>query len=234
MRRLLLTALVLLAVIGGLPATASALDAGGRALVDQLVFERAASIVALQHRADDDQTQLMLKLSDRDRALRATLAKTKIARQARAAAAAELTKVTDERRNLTDQIAAKDGQFAAEIGEYRRQIASIAASPDPRKRAALARYAAGDRKGAMVVLEAIQTAETASLAAGWKEVAGDALAQYRRGELSRDDAIAIVGRAAQVSDTDAALWTQLATLLTEAGRADEAVAATRKAAALTP
>lgn len=176
----------------------------------------------MQRRADEREAALLAELGEQDRRLRETIAATSEAERTRDAARAELVRVTARRRALIAQIAGRDSRFAAEIAEYRAQIASIAASPDPRKRAALARYAAGDRSGALDVLIDIQNAETASIAAGWRDLAERAMDQYARRELSLDDTITIVSRAAAISQSDTGLWRTLAGLLRQAGRNREA------------
>ena len=212
--------------------TTETLDAQSRAIVDQLTLDRAAAVAALQRRADEREATLLAELGERDRVLRETLAGAAAARATRERAEADLAAVTAQRQAVISDIAARDARFAAEIAEYRRQIASIAASPDPRKREALARYAAGDRQGAMAALIDIQNAETAAVTAGWRDVAQRALDQYARGELPLQQAIEIVDRAARVADSDRALWQALSGLLAEAGRADEARHAASRAAAL--
>jgi hypothetical protein len=144
------------------------LAAENRALVQRLVLDRAAAIASVKHIANEREEQLLHDLAAKERHLRAE-------QRTRKEAQAELAEVTAERQHLVDEIAARDRQFAAEIEEYRRQVASIADSPDPRKREALKRYAEGDRAGGFGALVAIQKAETKAVAAGWREIA--ALAQ---------------------------------------------------------
>src|SRR5262249_37853494 len=129
------------------------LAAENRALVERLVLDRAAAVAAAHRSADEREEQLFAELAAKDRRRRSE-------QRTRAAAQAELAQVTAERQKLVAEIAARDRQFAAEIAEYRRQVASIADSPDPRKREALKRYAEGDRKGGFEALVAIQKAET--------------------------------------------------------------------------
>ncbi len=209
------------------------LDAQARAIVDQLTLDRAATIAALQRRADEREMALLTQLAQRDRTLREALSDASVAQRARDQARTDLAEITARRQAAINQIAARDSQFRSETAEYRRQITSIAMSPDPRKREALARYAAGDRQGGMAVLIDIQSAETAAISAGWVDVAHRALDQYNRGELTRDETIDIVARAASVADTDGALWRSLSELLNVAGREEEASQAAARAASLT-
>ena len=126
------------------------------------------------------------------------------------------------RQRLVDSISSRDRRFAAEIEEYRRQVASIANSPDPRKRDALMRYADGDRKGAFEAMVAIQRAETKAVAAGWREVA--ALAQDRkdRGEMGTAEVIPLYEEAQKLDPTYAWGWIELGRLYQEVGNLPEA------------
>ncbi len=126
---------------------ASDLNAESRALVERLVADRAAAIVVVQRKADEREERLWADLAAKDRRLRSEIHSRAAAQAELAGKRAELTQVMAQRLRLVDELAARDRQFAAEIGEYRKQVASIAGSPDPRKRDALARYAEGDRAG---------------------------------------------------------------------------------------
>src|SRR5436305_10404760 len=115
-------------------------EAENRALVQRLVLDRAAAVAAVQRVADEREERLFAELGKKDRSLR-------LEQRTRVAAQAELAEVTAARQRLVDEIASRDRQFAAEIAEYRRQAASIADSPDPRRREALRRDAEGERAG---------------------------------------------------------------------------------------
>src|SRR5436309_2521973 len=200
------------------------LAAENRALVQRLVLDRAAAVAAVQRIADEREERLFAELGAKDRRLR-------IEQRTREAAQGELAEVTAARQRLVDEIAARDRQFAAEITEYRRQVASIADSPDPRKREALERYAAGDRAGAFDALVAIQKAETKAVAAGWREIA--ALAQDRkdRGEMGTAEVIPLY-ETAQTLDADYAWgWIELRRLYQMAGRLPDARRAAEQALA---
>jgi tetratricopeptide (TPR) repeat protein len=196
--------------------------AESRALVQRLVLDRAAAVASVQRIADDREEQLFAELAEKDRRLRTE-------QRTRKAAQAELAEITAERQRLVDEIAARNRQFAAEIEEYRRQVASIADSPDPRKREALKRYAEGDRAGGFDALVAIQKAETKAVAAGWREIA--ALAQDRkdRGEMGTAEVIPFY-ETAQTLDADYAWgWLELRRLYQEAGRLPDARRAAEQA-----
>ncbi|HEX9737498.1 MAG TPA: tetratricopeptide repeat protein [Thermoanaerobaculia bacterium] len=193
-------------------------------LVQRLVLDRAAAIAAVQRVADFREEQLFAELAEKDRQLRAEIGEG-------AAAQAELAAVTAERQRLVDDLAARHRQFAAEIGEYRRQVASIASSPDPRKRAALERYAEGDREGAFLALVEIQKAETKAVAAGWREIAALAADRMDRGEMSTAEVISFYEEAQRLDPDDTWGWIELRRLYMAAGRLPEARDAAEKALA---
>ncbi|MCB1625636.1 MAG: hypothetical protein KDI32_13670, partial [Pseudomonadales bacterium] len=160
------------------------LNAAARQLVQRLVLDRAATMVALQRRADAREQLLLDDLGDKDRRLRAEL-------RQRRAAESELAKVTSQRERLIQAIAQRDVQFDAEISSYRLQMVSLAESEDPRKRAALEAYANGDRAGALDALIELQRADTRAVAAGWRAIGALALDRRDRGELSAAAVIAL-------------------------------------------
>lgn len=217
---ILLRRIALLATAALVCAAALAAEAL-QAVVERLVVERAATIVALQRRADAREEALLAELAARDRRLRAQAG-------AQAAARTELERVTAQRRGLLEAIAARDRQLAAEVEEYRRQVASIAESPDPRKRAALQRYADGDRAGAYDALLDIQRAETRAVAAGWRELAALARDRRDRGELSTAEAIVPLEEALRIDPDHAGGWGVLERLYFDAGRVADAVRAGRQ------
>jgi tetratricopeptide (TPR) repeat protein len=223
-----LEVLVALIAISVGPAAASGqapppdLAAENRALVQRLVLDRAAAVASVQRIADEREEQLFAELTAKDRRLRAE-------QRTRKEAQAELAEVTAERQRLVDEIAARNRRFAAEIEEYRRQVASIANSPDPRKREALKRYVEGHRAEAYDDLVEIQEAETKAVAAGWREIA--ALAQDRkdRGEIGTAEAIRPYEKA-QAMDADYAWgWIELRRLYQEVGRLPDARRAAEQA-----
>jgi tetratricopeptide (TPR) repeat protein len=202
----------------------SDIAAQNRALIQRLVLDRAAAIAAAQRLADEREEKLFAELAAKDRRLRAE-------RRTLKATQDQLAQVTAERQCLVDEIAARDRQFAAEIAEYRRQVASIANSPDPRKRAALERYAEGDRSGAFEVLVAIQEAETKAVAAGWREIAALATDRKDRGEMETAQVIQVHERAQSLDAGYAWGWIELRRLYHEAGRLPDARCAAEQALA---
>jgi tetratricopeptide (TPR) repeat protein len=195
-----------------------------RALVQRLVLDRAAAVASVQRIADEREEQLFAELAAKDRRLRTE-------QRTRKEAQAELAAVTVERQRLVDEIAARDFQFAAEIGEYRRQVASIAESPDPRKREALKRYAEGDRAGGFEALVAIQKAEMKAVAAGWREIAALALDRKDRGEMGTAEVISFYETAQNLDADDAWGWIELQRLYQEARRLPDARRAAEQALA---
>jgi tetratricopeptide (TPR) repeat protein len=195
-----------------------------RALVQRLVLDRAAAVASVQRIADEREEQLFAELAAKDRRLRTE-------QRTRKEAQAELAAVTVERQRLVDEIAARDFQFAAEIGEYRRQVASIAESPDPRKREALKRYAEGDRAGGFEALVAIQKAETKAVAAGWRGIAILAKDRKDRGEMGTAEVISFYETAQNLDADDAQGWIELQQLYQEAGRLPDARRAAEQALA---
>src|SRR6266545_1290656 len=203
-----------------------------RALVQRLVLDRAVAVASVQRIADEREEQLFAELAAKDRRLRAE-------QRTRKAAQTELADVTAERQRLVDQIAARDHQFAAEIGEYRHQVASIADSPDPRKLEALKRYAEGDRAGGYAALTDLQETEDQAApkamakrsAAGWREIAALARDRKDHGEMDTVQVIAVYEKAQSLDPEDAWGWIELRRLYQEAGRLPDARRAAEKALA---
>lgn len=191
----------------------SALDT--QALVQRLVLERAATVAALQRVADEREEQLFADLAAKDRKLRAE-------QKAKREAQADLAEVTSQRQTLVDEIAARDRRFAAEISEYRKQVVSIASSPDPRKREALRRYSEGERLAAYEDLKLIQRAETKAVAAGWRELGALGLDLKDRGEIGTAEALSNFEEAQRLDPDDAWGWIQLLRLYRDAGRRADA------------
>lgn len=217
-------------------AAQSDIAAQNRALVQRLVLDRAAAIATAQRLADEREEKLFAELTAKDRQLRSERRALEAAQAELAQVAAErqrlvdeIAEVTAERQGLVDEIAARDRQFAAEIAEYRRQVASIASSPDPRKRAALERYAEGDRAGAFEALVAIQEAETKAVAAGWREIAALAADRKDRGEMETAQVIQVHERAQSLDAGYAWGWIELRRLYHEAGRLPDARRAAEQA-----
>ena len=137
-------------------------------IVDRLVLEFAARRAADAERVDADKKVLFARLATQDGELRAALAAKGLSAKKVKQLEGELAKVNAERQTLIDQMAEQDQRFAREIAEYRRSVASIANSPDPRKKAALERYAAGERRAYTALRESSKPKPTLSPPAGAK------------------------------------------------------------------
>ena len=232
---------IVASLLAGLPGRSLAVhaqgdrDADSRALVQRLTLDRATTIVVLQKKADEREQELFEELERKNRALRSREAALRREVADRAAAVAELASVTRElasvnsaRQDAVDQLAVRDRQFAAEIDEYRRQVASIANSPDPRKREALQRYANGDRAGGFRALVDIQRAEIQAVAAGWSELAALALDRMDRGEMTLDEVVPFYEEAQRLDPDQQWGWIALARLHRDAGRLPEAMRAAQE------
>src|SRR5215813_9869588 len=120
-RHLVIFAALLGVSAGAVSAAPSVAGTETQALVQRLVLERAATVASLQRAADEREEQLFADLAAQDRKLRA---EQKAAQADLAEVTAALAGVTAERQKLVDEIAARDRRFAADLGEYRTQIAS--------------------------------------------------------------------------------------------------------------
>jgi hypothetical protein len=108
------------------------LDPDRRAVVAKLTADRALAIANERRIAADEYARLNRRLEERDRALRATAARS-------AGDAAKLHRIRDQRdeiarqrRELVAALALRDATLAAEVRAYREVVTGIAASPDPR------------------------------------------------------------------------------------------------------
>ena len=201
------------------------LAAERRLLVQRLVADSAAAVKAVKVLADEREQRLFAELEAKDHQLRRE-------RSTSTAVRKELATVTAERERLVLAIAGRDRQLAAEIAEYRKQVASIANSPDPRKRAALERYAEGDRAVGFEELEAILQAETKAHAAGWRELAALALDRMDRGEMDTAQVIPYYEKAQSLDPDHLWVWIDLQRLYQKAGRLSDARRAAEKTLAL--
>ena len=198
--------------------------AESRALVQRLVLDRAAAVVAVQRVADEREEKLFAELAAKDRLLRKE-------QRTRIAAQSELADVTEQRQRLVDELASRDRKFATEIAQYRRQVAAIASSPNLRKRDALKRYAEGDRSGGFDALVAIQKAKPHPTAAGWREIAALARDRMDRGEMGTAQVIPFFEAAQSLDADDVPGWVELHRLYQTAGRLPEARHAAEQALA---
>lgn len=209
--------------------------AESQALVERLVLERAATVAAERRVADEREGQLFAELAAKDRKLRAEQKTRRAAQADLAEVTSALAAVTTERQHLVEEIAARDRRFAAEIREYGQQIASIANSPDPRKKEALRRYAEGDRVDAFDDLVSIQEeldkANDKASAAGWRELGALALDLKDRGEKDTSSVVGVFEKAQRKDPDYARGWIELRRLYREGGRLPDARRAAEQAVA---
>jgi hypothetical protein len=127
-------------------------------LVEQLVAERAALLLRERRLADEREQAQLSRFADKDRALRT--AELKAADQAKQLSRLELErqKLAAQRKQLVDRLTQRDREVAAEVAAFREAM-TASADESPAKRAALQRYADGDRVGALAALDMIDQAE---------------------------------------------------------------------------
>jgi Protein of unknown function (DUF3160) len=126
-------------------APAAPVDASLVILQEQLVAQSAALVLAERRFASEKESALLTRLTQRDSALRASQVQA-------TSTAATLRRIENERYalarqrpQLVEQLAKRDRGFATEVAAYRTAVSGIA-SESPEKRAALQRYADGDRR----------------------------------------------------------------------------------------
>ena len=153
---------------------------------------------------------------------------------------AELRRVREEQAELVAQVAAKDLQLAAELAAYRQAVTKLAESPDPRERAALERYAHGERRQAVAVLEVLAAAKRKtrqqvtdiSSVAELREITPLYRDMKDRGEMTAAE-VAATYEAIVVLDPGVVWdWIYLVHLYEEAGQLDKAAHAADSAAKL--
>lgn len=185
--------------------------------------------------------------ASRDRARLAQIAalQTSLA-EAEARGAAGLTalqvELVEAREALVADLASRDRGYAEEITVFRREVASIASTPEGA--AALSRYNAGDRAGAIAVLDQLRRArDLARQTRANIESAAEArqigiLAMDARGRADPAfDTNAVIDRFEEVTRLDSGEfndWLVLVTLYRAAGRSADALAAAERLGALAP
>ncbi len=223
------------------PAAAEAdRDQADRALIEQLTAARAADLARERKRADDRELEKLEKLEEQDKALRAALAKVSATRAQLDKTRRQRDELARERRALVDELTARDRLLEAEVTAYREAVTKLAETPNAKKRAALQRYADGDRIGGFAVLEDITRAEndarakTAAIAnaANLRELAALAYEMKDRGEKTTAEVVALYE---EITKLDAGVmldWALLSLLHDEAGRLSDAKRAAEAAEGL--
>ena len=148
-------------------------------------------------------------------------------------AQAELTAAQE---TYVSNLAARDRAYSQEIAVFRAAVQGIAATPEGA--AALARFNAGDRKGALAILDKLQGAVDAALqkrtdierAVGHRSIAALALEARAKGD---ETTAQVIERYEEVTRLDPGVnwdWAELSELYRDAGTLAEALRAARHAA----
>ncbi|MCW5977327.1 MAG: hypothetical protein KIT09_04585 [Bryobacteraceae bacterium] len=130
-----------------------------RVLQNDLTTQRAIAIARERRLAEEREERLFAELEVRDKALRAMAREFGGTREEQAAVRGRLEELIEEKSRLVDAIAQRDRSYAAEVAEFRRQIAGLTDTGNPELSGALQRFADGDRVGAFPVIEQIVRAE---------------------------------------------------------------------------
>jgi tetratricopeptide (TPR) repeat protein len=210
-----------------------------RTLQADLTSQRAAVIARERRLADEREEHLFAELDQRDKRLRALMRDLNRTQQERNSARSDLAAVVAERSRLVEEIAGRDRAYAAEIAEFRRQIARLTETHDPTLQAALQRYADGDRVGAFPVIQDIIRAENRAAevatsvrnATRLRQVAALALDMKDRGEKTTADVLALWQEAQYLDPSFHWGWVALRRLQSEAGKLAEARTAAERSLA---
>ncbi|HEX3475849.1 MAG TPA: hypothetical protein VHT91_12575 [Kofleriaceae bacterium] len=205
-------------------------DAERRFLIDQLTADKAITLATARRIADAKQEELHRQLQARDRALRAAegRASGNAAELARVRKARE--QIAAERQALVAALADRDRTLGAEVRAYREAVTGIANSPDPRKQAALQRFADGEQREALADAEVIADADRAARnkandiadAAERRPWAELALQAHDLGKVTLDEVIAKYEKLTQLDPGVTWDWIYLARLYDDQGRLDAA------------
>nr|WP_246347915.1 tetratricopeptide repeat protein [Brevundimonas variabilis] len=164
--------------------------------------------------------------------------------EAEARGAAEATRfqaqLIEAREALVADLASRDRAYAEEIAVFRREVTTIASTPEGAN--ALARFNAGDRVGAIAVLDRLrrardvarQTRANIESAAEARQIATLALDARGKSDPAFDTG-AVIARYEEVVRLDAGEyldWLQLFKLYANAGRRADALAAAERLEAL--
>ena len=195
-------------------AAAQDVSAPQRRIQDDLTTQRAVAIARERRLADERELALLGALDDRDAQLRKAVRAVQTGREAQAATRAQLDAVIAERGTLVDAIAKRDRAYAAEVAEFRRQVAGLAATPDPQLQQALQQFADGDRVAAFPVIERLLRAENAAAeratairsAEKLRNLGALALVMLDRGEKKTADVIPLWEEAQRLDGSYSTGW----------------------------
>jgi len=196
-----------------------------RALREDLSTQRAVQIALDRQIADESEARIIAELDQRDRGLRELILGMRVPGEELRAARLKLDAVIAERDQLVERMAQGDRQYAAEVDEFRRQIAGLTGSASPELREAMQRFADGDRRGAFPVIEQIVEAENRAAeratavrsAERLREVASLALIMMDRGEKTTVEVLALWERVQAMDLRHHWGWVELARLCVQAG-----------------
>jgi hypothetical protein len=125
-------------------------QAADASVVRGLEAQYQAALIRERRLADDREQRLIAEAEAR---LTRARAAADAARGDAAAIQTELAAARDEYATLVETIAQRDASARAEIDSYRREAENLVARASPEMRAALERFADGDRIGAWPVIE---------------------------------------------------------------------------------
>ncbi|MSV28155.1 MAG: tetratricopeptide repeat protein [Bryobacterales bacterium] len=219
----------------------SDVNAKVRSLQNDLTSQRAAALARERRLSDEREELLFAQLDQRDKRYRAILRDLNQTERERDSARTEVAAVITERSRLVEEIARRDRAYAAEVAEFRRQIAGLTETTNPALQAALQRYADGDRVGAFPVIEDIVRAENRAgevasalavavrQAKGLRQVAALALDMKDRGEKTTAEVLSLWQEVQQLDPSFHWGWVELTRLQSEAGKLPEARTAAERA-----
>lgn len=200
-------------------------------LVTALVVSSAVLRQQYERRAAEDQFALLQDLAQAQDDLKKARNDAKAARKDQLDAEGALAKVEERIAQVYDEQAKRDATFAAEQAAMREQIERVVAEASPAKRAALERYARGDRTGAYAEIKALTQIENdarrraADLASArnLKGLLALANEQLLRGEGSIDEVYSLIEQINALDPADIEIAGRLITKLGHLDRFAEAV-----------
>lgn len=209
----------------------SSTSRGATDLVNALVVSSAVLRQEFQRKAAESQFALLSSLGQTRDALEKTRADVRLARSKRLDAERALASNSREIDRLYNERAKQDAAFAAARQAYREQVGKAVAEASPQKRAALERFAAGDRTHAfeeiktLTLLENEARTRAADLAsaANLKTLLALAYERILRGEAPLDELDGFLEKINAYDPSDRDIAGQLVASLARRGKNAEAV-----------